>query len=34
LRYTEFIAPAVKAIQELSEKVKQLEAEVSALKGA
>ena len=34
LRYTEFIAPAVKAIQELSAKVKQLEAEISALKGA
>jgi hypothetical protein len=32
LRYEEFVAPLVKAVQELSAKVKSLEAEVAALK--
>ena len=34
LRYTEFISPMIKAIQELSARVQTLEAEVTALKGA
>lgn len=34
LRYTEFISPMIKAIQELSAQVKTLQAEVAALKGA
>jgi hypothetical protein len=34
LRYEEFIAPLTKAVQELSAKVAQLEAELAALKGS